>query len=400
VLWTRPIDARCAAPLTRTGAIPTIQPAFNAPETRMSSTATTTLLAAALLASTACSREEPKPPAAPPTTQVAERSEGKPPAPAAPLEGKKSVVPTQSGVPDPNLPGFVRPVSAVAVVNQVEIPASKFNEEFDRLVGRGAKVPQDRIKRIGQNILGKLVEAELRRQAIEREHITLTEAEFDAGYKEYLQRWVSTDGKFNEEQFNAFLRHGNLTVETLKAQIREQRIQRKLVERLGKLEVTDAETREFYEQNAQTWLERESCDVRPLLLRVPENAPKEEIDRARAKAASAREELVKGGDFEEISKRYSDGPMAPIHITRGSPEKELEEQAFTMRVGQVSQPIKTRWGIYVIRLLERRPERKKGYDEVREDIRRTLSARKFYLEDRRIVDELRRTATIEERLPQ
>jgi peptidyl-prolyl cis-trans isomerase C len=340
----------------------------------------------------ACSREEPKP-AAPVATPQAQA--------AAPVAAKEAAPkPAAPPTPDPQIPGFMRPAGAVVVVNGVEVPAALFNERFDRVVGRGAKVPADRAKRIAQNVVNKLIEEELRRQAIEKEKIALTEPEFEAAYKEYLQRWTGPDGKFNEDQFNAQLKRENQTVEQLKAQIREQRIQRKLVEKLGKLEVSEAEMREFYEQNAQTWLERESVDVRPVLIRVPDGAPEADGQKALAKARLVREELAKGADFEDVSKKHSDGVLGPLHLTKGAPERELEEAAFLLRVGQVSQPIKTRWGYYVLRLIERRPERRKAFEEVREDIRRTLSARKFYMEDRRIVDELRKAATIEERLPQ
>ena len=52
-----------------------------------------------------------------------------------------------------------------------------------------------------------------------------------------------------------------------------------------------------------------------------------------------------------------------------------------------------------MRLVEKNDQRVRPFAEVEAEIRKTLRARKFYLEDRRIVQELRSAAEIEEKLP-
>jgi parvulin-like peptidyl-prolyl isomerase len=64
----------------------------------------------------------------------------------------------------------------------------------------------------------------------------------------------------------------------------------------------------------------------------------------------------------------------------------------------VSAPIKTRWGFYVLRLLDKSEQRQRPYSEVHDEIQRTLSGRRMYLEDRRIVAELRKKADVVEKL--
>ena len=299
----------------------------------------------------------------------------------------------------PNLPGFVRPTGPVATVNGRAIAADRFNAEFDRLIGTGAKVPRDRIKHIARNILGKLVERELRHQAIVKENISLTDAEFEAAFGEYRGRFVDADGRFNEVQFKANLERSRMSLDDLKSQIREQRLARKLVDKIGKLQLTVKEAREFYDNNPSAWVENESRDVRPIMLRVgPEGSDKDKAN-AKEKALLASTELGAGEDFERVSKRVSGTVLAPIHLTRSSAEQELARAAFELKVGEVSKPIQTRWGWYVLRLIEKNNQRVRPFDEVEPEIRKTLRGRKFYLEDRRIVQELRQAATIEETLP-
>lgn len=331
-------------------------------------------------------------PAAAPTAPAAAAA----PAPAQPAEPEPAAKATTG---HPNLPGFVRPSAPVATVNSKAIAATRFNGEFDRLVGTGARIPADRIKHIARNILARLIEKELRHQAIVRENITLTEPEFEAAYAEYTARFTDADGRFDEAQFEANLQRSRMTPAELKAEIREQRLARKLVDKIGRVEVSDEEARNFYDNNPSSWMEAESRDVRPIKIRVGPEAPAKEKAEAERKANEAYQALTQGGDFEQIASRFGEEPLAPIRLTRNAAEQELARAAFELKVGEVSKPIKTRWGWYVLRLIEKNPQRVRAYDEVATEIKKTLRARKFYLEDRRIVQELRQQAEIVEKLP-
>jgi hypothetical protein len=325
---------------------------------------------------------------APATTQPAA-------AEAANKEPEKIIAKTGS----PNLPGFVRPSGPVATVNGMNIEADRFNAGIDRLVGSGARIPRDRMKRIARNILGKLIDNELRRQSIVREGISLTEHEFETAYGEYTSRFLDSDGRFNESRFSANLKRSGMTRAQLKAQIREQRRTRKLVEKIGNVEVSPEEARQYYGNNPSAWIESESRDVRPIMIPVAPEADSKDQAEAESKAQAAHDALSRGGDFEQISLRFQDRPLAPIHLTRNSHEQTLARNAFALKVGEVSKPIKTRWGWYVIRLIEKNDQRTRPYPEVREEIYKTMRARKFYLEDQRIVRELRGKAEIVEKLP-
>ena len=300
---------------------------------------------------------------------------------------------------NPNLPGYVRPEGAVATVNGHDIPAEKFNAEFDKLVGGGTRVPADRVQRIARNILQKLVEHELREQAIVNEHIELTEPEFEEAFKEYQSRYVDAEGHFAEAQMQTDLQRAHQTIDEIKAQIREQRLARKLVEKTMKIEISEADIKAFYDQNPSAWVEPPSREVRPIIVRVATEATTAERKAAEDKAQEASKALKKGGDFEQIALQFGEQPLPPIHLTRGSQELELEQAAFAMKVGEVSAPIKTRWGYYVLRLIEKNEQRTRPFVEVHDEIRKTLASRRFYLEDRRMVQELRKKADIVDKLP-
>ncbi len=342
-----------------------------------------------LVAAGACSKSEPAATPQPaPTASAASAAQS----PAADLEAGKATT------GHPNLPGFVRPVGPVATVNGRDIAADRFNVEFDRLIGKGVRIPTDRIKAIARNILSRLIDDELRQQAIVRENIALTEPEFEAAYKEYTSRFVDAEGRFDDEQFRATLERNRMTVDELKAQVRSEQLARKLVSKLGVVTVDDQEMRDFYDQNNSAWIEDESRDVRPILLPIPSGGP--EVEQAVGKKAEAlSKELRDGADFELTAEKYGDKPRAPIHLLRGSPESELARAAFELKVGEVSPPVRTRWGYFVLRLIEKNDSRVRPFEEVRDEIRERIRERKVYLEGIRVVRDMRKDAEIIEKLP-
>lgn len=350
----------------------------------------------ALVVAAACTRPEPpavvaaqQAAAADPTPTVAAATAATPEnAGAGAAEGAPAVE-----------AGPMRAVGPVATVNAKDIGAAAFNAELDKLVGTGARIPTDRLRRIAHNIIARLVENELRAQAIAEHAIVLTRAEEDEAWREFTQRFVDEAGKLDEERMHTELRNARSSPDQVKDHLRQQALGKKLVEKLGRVDVSEAEMKAFYDDNPSAWVEMPSRDVRAILIRVGSDAPKADKDKAEAKAKQAHDALKAGGDFELLAKTYGDGPQAPLHLVRNSGQPELEAVAFNLKVGEIAPPVQTRWGWYVLRLVEKNEQRTKPFVEVRGEIRKSILARKAYLEERRILQELRRKANVVEHLP-
>ena len=295
--------------------------------------------------------------------------------------------------------GALRAVAAVAVVNGAEISAERFNAEFEKLAGPNARVASDRIQHMAKSVLNRLIDQTLREQAIAEQQLSLTDAEMDEAWREFSARFVDERGEIDKRRLEAELGRSRTSVDAMRAQIRDQRLSRKLVERLGKIEISEADIKAFYDNNPSAWMEADSRDVRPIIIAIPAEPKPEDITKAQAKAKEAQEALAKGGDFETLAKTYSGSVPAPIHIVQSGGQTELEKAAFALKVGEVSQPIRTRWGFYVLRLIEKNDKRVRSFAEVRDEIRKTLVIRHSHMEERRILAELRRKAQIIEKLP-
>jgi peptidyl-prolyl cis-trans isomerase C len=337
------------------------------------------------------------------------------PAPTAPAAPEAVAVDAGSGIKVENLkvepvaPGTdpkgveaavdnePRITGPVAVVNGQNIDSKDYYEELDKILTRSAKIPAERLNRIKENILKRLIEKELIVQAVKKAAVAVPEADIDAEFDEYKKRFRT------EEQFQSYLTHGKVTIDSIKARIREKKELELLLEKSGKLAVTDAEIDDFYKKNARFYEEREGIKARHILVKLAENASKEEDEKALARVKEAKAELDKGTPFEQVAEKYSEGPSAPKggdlgFFGRGQMVKPFEDKAFTMKPGERSEPVRTRFGYHVIEVLEKREARQKALEEVKPTIAESLKNKKFFQERRDLINTLRTEAAIEEKI--
>ena len=287
----------------------------------------------------------------------------------------------------------------VAKVNDVPVDSNEFYTELDKITARGAKIPPDRLSRIQQNILKRLIEKELVRQAVDKAGVKVNEVEVEAAFTEYKKRFQT------EEQFDNYLKHGRVTLESIKARIRDKKALEKLIESKGNLGVSDDEGKEFYAKNERFYIEKAGVRASHVLVKLPEKATGEQEKAAMAKVKDVQKRIKAGDDFAELAKKFSEGPSAPKggdlgFFGNGQMVKEFEEAAFAMKVGDISGPVRTRFGFHIIKVVDKREERKKSFDEVKEQIEQSLRNKKFFQERRKLLEDLQKDAKIDKRLPE
>jgi peptidyl-prolyl cis-trans isomerase C len=359
-------------------------------------------LVLALGAQTGCKKDEPKGTIAQESTEAKKsKVEGEAKAPPAAADAgtaaeAKSDAGTAAAAADAHAEAAPpsKVVGPVAKVNGKEIPPDEYNAELDKIQKHGAKIPDERLGRIKENILKRLIEAELINQSIEKDQIKVPTEEIDKAFEEYKARFKS------DEQFQNYLKHGKLTIEDIKARIQEKRALEMLIEKRGSLTVSDEEAKDFYEKNKRFYQEKEAVHAMHILIKLEKEATKEMEDEALKKVKEAQDSLAKGEDFIEVAKRYSEGPSAPKggdlgFFTRGQMVKPFEDKAFTMKPGETSEPVRTRFGYHIIKVLERRDETQKPYEEVKDQIFESLKNKKFFQERRTLLENLEKEAKIE-----
>jgi peptidyl-prolyl cis-trans isomerase SurA len=113
--------------------------------------------------------------------------------------------------------------------------------------------------------------------------------------------------------------------------------------------------------------ERMKTEVRAshILVKVEPNATPEDTLKAYKRILSLREKIVKGEDFAALakSKLGSEDPSAETnggdlgYFTAFQMVYPFEDAAYTLKVGEVSQPVRTRFGYHILKVTDKRPAR-------------------------------------------
>ena len=126
-----------------------------------------------------------------------------------------------------NTPKEKRISGPVAVVNGTPVNSEQYYSEVDKILQRSSKLPPERMNRIKENILKRLIENQLIAQAVSNAGVTIPDTEIDTDFEAYKKRFRT------EEQFQNYLKHGRVTIDSIKSRLREKKEQEKLLEKNG-----------------------------------------------------------------------------------------------------------------------------------------------------------------------
>ncbi|MBI3015361.1 MAG: SurA N-terminal domain-containing protein [Candidatus Tectomicrobia bacterium] len=145
--------------------------------------------------------------------------------------------------------------------------------------------------------------------------------------------------------------------------------------------VTPLQVEDYYESHEKEFRIPEAVQARHILLRVPEGADAKKEEEARVRARMVGEQLKKGSDFAALARKYSEDPSSSRggdlgKLRRGESVPEFEKAAFSLKSGQISEPVRTQFGFHVIQVLSKEPEKTRRLEDVREEIVRTLRLEK------------------------
>jgi len=160
---------------------------------------------------------------------------------------------------------------------------------------------------------------------------------------EALEEAVGKQG-MNYEDFKQNLRENILTQQVINREVG------------SRVQVTPQEIATFYEQHKKDLERPEGVHIQEILILTDGKKP-EELPALQAKAEEALKQAKAGGDFGELAKKYSDDATAANagdagFFERGNMAPEIEAIAYALKKGQVSDIIKTKYGLLILKLLE------------------------------------------------
>lgn len=218
-------------------------------------------------------------------------------------------------------------------------------------------------------ITEKLLEKEIKAQGISAR---------DEDVERYVQQVQQRSG-LDEAGFQQALAERGMDAESYRKKVRTEIERAQLVNKeiRQRVNVSDAEVRRYYEAHKKDYALSERVKVRAIFLLADDPGDPEAVARVRAQAEELRDAARDGRLFADLAREHSRGPGAADGgelgtFGRGEMEPALEEIAFTLEEGAVSDPIPTKTGFVLLAVDERTEGSHRPLEEVSDDIREAL----------------------------
>jgi peptidyl-prolyl cis-trans isomerase D len=308
--------------------------------------------------------------------------------------------------------------SNAAVVNGEEIPVQEFAETWARqmnfLRAQGQPITEDLARQFGmpRQVLDQMVDAELLAQAAEKQGIAPSDEELAKLIHQNPD--FQKDGKFDVETYRQMLRDyyrqtdvqyetelrrqlaAQMMLETVEnaATVSEDEVKARFQKEGNRANLTyvrftptmfvdqvkeptpeelaaykQAKAKEIEESyNKNKYLYSQPARVRARHILIKGEGAKEKVE-------NLRKEIVEGGkDFAEMAKQFSEDPGSKTQggdlgfNTADQWVKPFSDAAFSLKEGEVSQPVESEFGVHLIKVEEKKPPMNKPLEEVSGEI--------------------------------
>lgn len=252
--------------------------------------------------------------------------------------------------------GFVVDKIIVKVDNYVVLK-SEMEGTYQNYLAEGN--PPSEEARCG--LLNRLMINKLMVAKAEIDSVVVSDAEVDQNTTRRMQMILQNSGNSPEQLERAYGKTLDEIKLDLRDQIKEQLIGNEMTSRITEgLSVTPAEVRRFFNKIPEDSLPFYSSDVEVAQIVKIAKVSESQKEETKAKLREIRDRILKGEDFNELAKKYSEDPSAQMnggdmdYVGRGQMVPTYEATAFKMRKGEISMPFESPFGFHILQLLDRR----------------------------------------------
>jgi len=249
----------------------------------------------------------------------------------------------------------------------------------------GSQAPKEMVLR---NAVDQLIGRTLVLQAAREAGITVDPKEVAAAMEQQKQQIGGP------EAFAKAIAQAGLTEEQLTGMERDRITVQKYVEKelVAKTSTSDQELRAYYDGHPSEFKHPEQVKLRMILMMVKQGADQAQQDAAKTRADQALKRVKAGEDFAKVAQEASEDPTSKSRggeigwVRKGLLLPELESAVWTLKAGEVSPVLQSKYGYHIFKMDERRPEGTASFDEVKGSLT-------TYLRNQKVDDSLRLLVT-------
>ena len=255
----------------------------------------------------------------------------------------------------------------LAVVDSGVVMESQLNQRVQDIIGRlrsdGIELPPKEV--LEEQILERLIIEEIQLQIGDQAGVKISDAELNRALS-----MIASENSMNLEQFKESLDANNDSYVKLRDQVRKeliiQRVQRGKVG--ANIEISEQEIENFLNSEEGRSKLAEQYNVQQILLSLSSSAPENEVNLVKEKGADLIERYKEGESFEKLAATYSSDQNALEGGSLGWRKSSELPSLFSnvvvkMKVGEISELIRSGAGFHIIRLSEKRGDVVKFEDQ-------------------------------------
>jgi len=190
---------------------------------------------------------------------------------------------------------------------------------------------------------------------------------------------IKERNKLDDAGLRQALAAQGLTMEAYRAQLRGEIQKAQLINReiRGKVSITPEDVQRYYEAHKEEYETPARTQVAQILFHLPPGAPPDQVVAITAKAEEVRARIEKGADFATMAREYSEDPSGQHGgdlgwFKPGELLDELERATAKLDVGEVSEPVRTRAGLHLLKVEAREGEATERSAATSEEIKEKL----------------------------
>ena len=313
--------------------------------------------------------------------------------------------------------------STVATVNGKAILSSDYEKLKQSVLDQYKKSApqllqkQDNITALGEEVLNQMISDELLIQAAKEQGIKVKDTEVAQGINEVKTRFSVdadgkkvTDNKQIEKAFNDELKKEGLTYKQFEDRIKDQLAVRKAVDAAVKAKAKQPSKEDVkqlfddvqlimkgnskdYEKLPKERLETaiplaaklnqltaEQIKISPIFIKADKGLSAAALKDKENQAKDIKKQIKDNKiTFLKAIEQYSDDKSAlasggEVILVRGVMPKDFDEKVFNTPVGEITDPVKTDFGFYVIRVNEKKARQEVALSQIEGELGQYLSA--------------------------
>lgn len=251
-----------------------------------------------------------------------------------------------------------------------------------------------------QQILQQLIVEQLLAEKVKQAGITVDDEQVTARLEQ-----MAAEQNMSMADFKSLVEAYGKSFEQIKQRISRGLVYEKLMEEQwqGKINVTGADANEYYEENKDKFQTREQIRASHILIAPAVGDSNQDPNQADAQAKSRAEDLLKqlkeGADFAALAKENSTCPSSEKggdlgFFASGQMVPAFEQAAFDLKVGQVSDVVKTRFGYHIIKVTDRKDATITSCEQAKDEIIQMLTQQQKAEIIKQYIDSLKAQADI------